>query len=61
MIDRENLDFIHVCTPNNSHFEIAKYAKEKKGKDIITLDRKCNLLLEFVNENNRHYFRSKKS
>ena len=28
MIDGENLDAIHVCTPNNTHYEIAKYALE---------------------------------
>jgi predicted dehydrogenase len=29
MIDRENLDCVHVCTANNSHFEIADYALDK--------------------------------
>jgi predicted dehydrogenase len=29
MIDRENLDCIHICTPNSTHFEIALYALEK--------------------------------
>ena len=26
MIDKMNLDCIHICTPNNTHFEIAMYA-----------------------------------
>lgn len=26
MIDSEDLDVIHICTPNDTHFEIAKYA-----------------------------------
>lgn len=26
MIDTMNLDIIHICTPNNTHFEIAMYA-----------------------------------
>ncbi len=26
MIDSTNIDFIHICTPNNTHFEIASYA-----------------------------------
>ena len=26
MIDNENLDCIHICTPNNTHFDIAMYA-----------------------------------
>ena len=29
MIDRENLDCVHVCTANNSHFEIADYALDR--------------------------------
>jgi len=29
MIDTMNLDIIHICTPNDSHFEIAMYALEK--------------------------------
>ena len=28
MIDKENLDCIHICTPNNTHYEIAVYALE---------------------------------
>ena len=34
MIDNENLDAIHICTPNNTHFEIAMYAMEK-GVHVI--------------------------
>lgn len=29
MIDKEDLDCIHICTPNSLHYEIAKYALEK--------------------------------
>ena len=29
MIDNENLDAIHVCTPNNTHYEMAMYAMER--------------------------------
>jgi len=29
MIDGENLDCVHVCTPNNTHYEIARYAMDK--------------------------------
>ena len=29
MIDRENLDAIHICTPNNTHYDIARYAMER--------------------------------
>ncbi len=29
MLDREKLDCVHICTPNSTHFEIAKYALEK--------------------------------
>jgi len=35
MIDQENLDYIHICTPNNSHFEIAKYAMEKDVNVVL--------------------------
>ena len=29
MINNENLDCIHICTPNNTHFDIAMYAMER--------------------------------
>lgn len=29
MIDREALDAVHICTPNNLHYEMAMYAMEK--------------------------------
>ena len=29
MIDKENLDCVHVCTANNSHFEISDYALDR--------------------------------
>ena len=29
MIDRENLDCVHICTANNSHYEIADYALDR--------------------------------
>ena len=29
MIDRENLDCVHICTANSTHFEIADYALDK--------------------------------
>lgn len=28
MIDKENLDCVHICTPNATHFDIAMYAME---------------------------------
>jgi predicted dehydrogenase len=34
MIDRENLDAIHICTPNSMHYEMAMYAMEK-GVHVI--------------------------
>ncbi len=34
MIDKENLDCIHICTPNNTHFEIAMYAMDR-GVNIV--------------------------
>ncbi len=29
MIDKENLDCVHICTPNNTHYEMAMYAMNK--------------------------------
>lgn len=34
MIDTMDLDMIHICTPNNTHFEIAMYALEH-GVNVI--------------------------
>ena len=34
MIDTMNLDMIHICTPNNSHYEIAMYALEN-GVNVL--------------------------
>lgn len=30
MIDTMNLDMVHICTPNNTHFDIAMYAMDHK-------------------------------
>lgn len=30
MIDNENLDAVHICTPNNTHYEMAIYAMDRK-------------------------------
>lgn len=35
MIDVCDLDFIHICTPNNTHYEIAKYAIMKKINVVL--------------------------
>lgn len=35
LIDENELDFIHVCTPNNTHFEIAKYALERNVNVVL--------------------------
>lgn len=34
MIDQENLDAVHICTPNSMHFEMAMYAMER-GVNVI--------------------------
>lgn len=34
MIDDENLDAVHICTPNRMHFEMAMYAMEK-GVNVL--------------------------
>lgn len=35
MMDELQLDFVHICTPNVSHFEIAKYALNKNIKVVL--------------------------
>ncbi|MDA3931314.1 MAG: Gfo/Idh/MocA family oxidoreductase [Tenericutes bacterium] len=35
MIKELDLDFIHICTPNNTHFEIAKFALENNINVIL--------------------------
>jgi len=69
MINNENLDFIHICTPNNSHFEIAKYAMDHnvnvvlekpmtytidEAKELYFLSKEKDLLCA-VNYHNRFY------
>lgn len=34
MIDKENLDAVHICTPNSMHFDMAMYAMER-GVNVI--------------------------
>ena len=34
MIDKENLDCVHVCTPNNTHYEAVHYALDK-GVNVL--------------------------
>lgn len=34
MIEHENLDAIHICTPNNTHYEMAMYAMDR-GINVI--------------------------
>jgi len=69
MIDEQCLDFIHICTPNNTHFEIAKYAIAKgvnimlekpmtfnsdEAKELFTLAKEANII-HAVNFHNRLY------
>lgn len=35
LIDEEELDFVHICTPNVSHYEITKYALEKNINVVL--------------------------
>ena len=69
MIDELDLDFIHICTPNNSHFNIAKYALENdinvvlekpmtfnvKEAKILTDLAKDKQLINVINFHNRLY------
>lgn len=34
MLDKEKLDCVHICTPNNTHYDIAMYAMER-GVNVI--------------------------
>ncbi|MDR0448068.1 MAG: Gfo/Idh/MocA family oxidoreductase, partial [Treponema sp.] len=34
MIDKENLDCVHICTGNNTHFEMVDYALDK-GLNVV--------------------------
>lgn len=55
MIDNEQLDCVHVCTPNNTHYEIAMYAMEKGvnvicEKPMTTTVEEAQKLLAFAKE-----------
>ena len=55
MIDVENLDCVHVCTPNNSHYEIARYAMEKGvhvvcEKPMAVTPKEAEALLAYAEE-----------
>ena len=34
MLDNEKLDCVHICTPNNTHYDIAMYAMEH-GVNVV--------------------------
>lgn len=55
MIDRENLDCVHVCTPNSTHYEIARYALERGvhvvcEKPLVATAREAEELLALARE-----------
>ena len=69
MLDTIDLDFVHICTPNDTHYPIAKYALEKninvvlekpmtmtvdEAKELVTLANKRNLIA-VINFHNRLY------
>lgn len=69
MIDNEDLDAIHICTPNNTHFPIAKYAIEhnidvllekpltlnvEEAKELVSLAKQYKVK-NGVNFHNRFY------
>jgi len=69
LIDNEQLDCIHICTPNNSHYEIAKYAIQhgihivlekpmtttvEEAEDLLALAKEKNLV-HAMNFNYRFY------
>ncbi|MFP4478834.1 MAG: Gfo/Idh/MocA family protein [Candidatus Izemoplasmatales bacterium] len=55
MIDKMDLDFIHICTPNNTHFEMAKYALENDinvvlEKPMTITSEEAKILTDLANE-----------
>ncbi|QWB95173.1 Gfo/Idh/MocA family oxidoreductase [Mycoplasmatota bacterium] len=69
MIEKEDLDFIHICTPNNTHYDIASYAMNKhinivlekpmtvtaeEAKKLLVLSKALNVTAA-VNFHNRLY------
>jgi len=55
LIDKEQLDCVHICTPNSSHFEIAMYAMERGvhvvcEKPMTTTLEDAEKLLAFAKE-----------
>jgi predicted dehydrogenase len=69
MIEKEDLDFIHICTPNNTHYDIASYAMNKhinvvlekpmtvtveEAKKLLVLSKTLNVTAA-VNFHNRLY------
>lgn len=53
MIDQENLDCLHICTPNHLHFDIAMYALERGisvvcEKPMTATLHEANLLAEYA-------------
>jgi predicted dehydrogenase len=69
MIKNEELDFIHICTPNNTHYDIASYAMNhhinvvlekpmtvtvEEAKKLLVLSKTFNVVAA-VNFHNRLY------
>ncbi|HEY5563017.1 MAG TPA: Gfo/Idh/MocA family oxidoreductase [Clostridiaceae bacterium] len=55
MISKMELDVIHVCTPNNTHYEISKYAMERGinvvcEKPVTTTVKEAEELLKIAKE-----------
>jgi len=55
LIDKEELDCVHICTPNNTHYEIAMYAMERGihvvcEKPMTTTVEEAEKLLAFAQE-----------
>lgn len=43
MINNENLDCIHICTPNNTHYEIAMYAMKNDVNVVCEKPMTCTV------------------
>ena len=57
MIDNENLDCVHICTPNSTHYEVACYALDKGvhvlcEKPLAVNEDEAKKLLAYAREKN---------
>ncbi|WP_428898512.1 putative dehydrogenase [Parelusimicrobium proximum] len=57
MIDKENLDMLHICTPNNLHYDMAMYAMSRGvnilcEKPLTTTAAEAQAMLDYAQKHN---------